>query len=614
MCNWFFSFLFITTICFLIPRFRADLVSVCALLALLITGLLTVPEAFAGFSNSVVIMIAALFVVGEGVFQSGLAQKAGQLLVNRTGNSEFKLTIFMILLVALLSGFMSNTGTVAILLPIVVSLCQQMEIHPGKLLMPLAFASSMGGSLTLIGTPPNLIASQSLIDNGYQGLSFFAFAPIALAILLAGIAYLWFIGRRLLDKPLEKESDGSTRFNGEELLKQYKALSFIHYVLIPEQHQAVGKTLKELQWPSTYNVTVLEVVKQEHNGRFRLPGSSSMQQVTAGPNDILEAGQILILYTDEDSFKRFLGTTALEEVKVELKERLSLEKSKLAEVILTPQSRLINKSIKDIHFRDKYGLTVLAINPQYKDPKRPSQKEKLAYGDALLVHGDWGNINLLANEKNDTVVLKYAKQCPVQNEFPYRPIVAGSILLWMMVMMMFEWIPSVVSIVIAAVLMILTGCVRHTDQAYRSINWQTVVLIACMIPMATALEKTGGVTFMSEGLISGLGQFGPVAVLAGLYLIGSVFSQFISNTATAVLLYPVAILTSQQLEVSPIPMVMAVAFLASMSFSTPIATPPNAMVMAAGKYTFFDFVKVGIPLQFIVAIIVVILLPLLYPF
>nr|WP_235715066.1 SLC13 family permease [Halalkalibacter akibai] len=193
-----FAILLITTICFLVPRFRADLVAISALLALLLTGLVTVPEAFAGFSNSVVIMIAALFIVGEGVFQSGLAQKAGNLLVTKTGNSEWKLTIFMLLLVAVLSGFMSNTGTVAILLPVVVSLCRQMQLHPGKLLIPLAFASSMGGALTLIGTAPNLIASQSLHDYGYEALSFFSFTPIGLAMLAVGIVYLWFFGRKCL--------------------------------------------------------------------------------------------------------------------------------------------------------------------------------------------------------------------------------------------------------------------------------------------------------------------------------------------------------------------------------------------------------------------------------
>ena len=258
-----FLILIVTTICFLVPRFRADLVSVSALLALLLTGLITVPEAFAGFSNSVVIMVAALFIVGEGVFQSGLAQKAGDLLVRQSRNSEWKLTIFMLILVAVLSGFISNTGTVAILLPVVASLCRQMHIHPGKLLIPLAFASSMGGALTLIGTAPNLIASQSLAEAGYGELTFFSFAPIGLMMLATGIIYLWFVGRRLLDKPVEKESGKASTFDAAELIEQYGAADYVFSIKIPSGSELIGQAVKELHMPRKYNIRLLEVIKKE---------------------------------------------------------------------------------------------------------------------------------------------------------------------------------------------------------------------------------------------------------------------------------------------------------------------------------------------------------------
>lgn len=609
-----FLILIVTTICFLVPRFRSDLVAICSLLALTLLGLITVSEAFSGFANSVVIMIAALFVVGEGVFQTGLAQKAGDMLVKWTGNSELRMTIFMIALVAILSGFMSNTGTVAILLPVVVSLCRQMQLHPGKLLMPMAFASSMGGAITLIGTAPNLIARQSLIDHGYPGLSFFSFTPIGLVILLAGTAYLWFFGRRWLDKPTEKDLGSSGAFNGEELLEQYAVTGYIHSLQIPQGHHLNGKTLKELQWPGKYDLTVLEVVKKGGEGRFRFAAPAFGSRFTAGPNYILAAGDILLVYAESESLHRLVAETGIEQIEPSSQEKLPLEESNMAEVILTPHSRLINHSLRDINFREKYGLTVLAIKHQYQEPRRPSAGEELSFGDALLVHGKWDEIDLLSQEKSDTVVLRHAAQPAAQQELPFRSTLAGIILLWMLVMMVLEWLPAVITVVIAAVLMVVTGCVRQTDHAYRSINWQTVVLIAGMLPMATALEKTGGIEFISEGLISSLGTIGPLAVLAGLYVITSVFSQFISNTATAVLLYPVAILSAQQMGVSPIPMVMAVAFSASMAFATPVATPPNAMVMAAGKYTFFDFVRVGFPLQIVIAIIAVSLLPLFFPF
>ncbi|OEF97572.1 hypothetical protein BHF68_03975 [Desulfuribacillus alkaliarsenatis] len=597
-----FLILAATIVGFLIPRFRADLVALSSLLALYLTGLLTVPEAFAGFANSVVIMIAALFIVGEGVFQTGLAQKAGTTLLKGTGNSEFRLTIFMMVLVAVLSGFISNTGTVAILLPVVVSLCQQLQIHPSRLLMPLAFASSMGGALTLIGTAPNLIARQSLIDSGFEGLHFFSFTPLGLIFLFTGIAFLWFFGRKRLDKPHEQETGGAEPFNVEELLEQYQAIKYIHPIRVPAENESVGKVIKELQWPSKYDVTVLEVIKSK---KRRLP---------VGPSYTIEANDVLIIYADEQAVARFVEGINLEKLSHNTLDGHLLEGANLAEVILTPTSRLTNQSLKDISFREKYGLTVLALRHQYEEARRHSYEEKLKYGDALLVYGKWDDIDLLSKEKSDMVVLKNASEPAVEKKKPDKSTIAGLIILGMLVLMVFEVFPVVITVVIAAMIMVLTGCVRHTDQAYRSINWQTVVLIASMLPMATALEKTGGIEFLSETLIGSLGIYGPLAVLAGLYVVTSIFSQFISNTATAVLLFPVAILTAQQMGVSPMPMVMAVAYSASMAFATPVATPPNAMVMAAGKYTFLDFVRVGVPLQITIAIIAVLLIPVFFPF
>ncbi|TYQ16185.1 UNVERIFIED_CONTAM: Di- and tricarboxylate transporters [Acetivibrio alkalicellulosi] len=609
-----FFILIATTICFLVPRFRSDLVALTSLLVLFLTNILTTQEAFSGFANSVVIMIAALFVVGEGVFQTGLADRAGNMLVKFTGNSEFRMTIFMMVLVAVLSGFMSNTGTVAILLPVIVSLCGKMHISPGKLLIPLAFASSMGGTLTLIGTAPNLIGSESLINYGYEGLSFFSFTAIGSISLIIGIVYLWFIGRRMLDKPIEKASGNSKRINEIDLIEQYNISSFIHCIQVSEGNSSVGKTLKELQWTSKYDVTVLEAIKNLSKKRFLLSSANPSRQFTAGPDYLIEGEDILIVYGEKESLNNLINDTGISIVESEAQKKLTLDKSQLAEVILTPQSQLINQTIEDIHFRDKYSLTIIAIKHQYGDARRPSKNEKLLYGDTMLVHGKWKDINLLHEEKGHTVVLSHGQKPESTIQHPIKSIVAGSILLCMMLVMVFEWLPAVMAVVIAALLMLLTRCVRQTDQAYRSINWHTVILIACMLPMATALEKTGGIEFLSEVLITGLGSIGPVAVLAGLYVIASLFSQFISNTATAVLLYPVAILTAQQMGVNPVPMVMAVAFSSSMAFATPVATPPNAMVMAAGKYKFFDFLKVGMPMQIIIGICIIIMLQIFYTF
>ena len=601
-----FLILAATTVCFAIPKFRSDLVALCSLLALFLLGVLTVPEALAGFSSTVVVMLAVLFIVGEGISQTGLARKAGNLLVRLTGNSEFRMLIFVKLLVAIIGSFISNTGTVAILMPIVVSLSVKMNIHPGKLLMPLAFGASMGGALTLIGTAPNLLARDALINHGFEGLSFFDFTPIGLIILVVGTAYMWFVGRKILDKPYQEKSKVADTANVSELLYQYGIDEKLHYVQIPAGHAIIGKQLKTLNWAGLYGVTVLKVRKKATSKMF-----GKFSQVLAEPTYEPEADDVLLLYADAPSLEKLLIETNLEAIARDGVEGLQVQDANIAEVILTPQSNLINQSLKDVGFREKYGLTVLSAKCRQQRIK--VLDEGLEYGDAMLVYGKWKNIDLLAKEKSDLVVI--SREVTEPEAFnPVRAILAGAVLLAMVVMLVFEWIPAVMSVIIAGLFMILTGSVRSTEQAYRAINWQIVVLIACMLPMATALENTGGVAFIADSITSALGGAGPMVVMAGLYIVASLFGVFISNTATAVLFLPVAILAAGEVGVSPLPFVMAVTYAASMSFSTPVSTPPNAMVMVAGKYRFLDYMKVGIPLQILVGVVIILVLPLVFPF
>jgi len=606
-----FLILIATTVCFAIPKFRSDLVALCSLLVLFLTGLISVPEALAGFSSTVVVMLAVLFIVGEGISQTGLAGKAGSLLVKVTGNSEFKMLLFVKLLVAVLGCFVSNTGTVAILMPVVVSLSMKMNVHPGKLLMPLAFGASMGGALTLIGTAPNLLARDALINHGFPGLSFFDFTPVGLIIIFTGIVYMWFVGRRLLDKPYEEKSKCADTINVSELLRQYQIEDNLNYIQVPSGHEIIGKTLKELKWASRFNVTVLKVNKKNSKA-FPFMGGSGFSQILAEPSYVLEAEDILLLFSP--SVQGLLDEVKLEILTRDMVDGLNIQDENIAEVILTPQSNLINQSLKDIQFRDKHGLTVLSIKCRNQNAKLPSAQEELHFGDAMLVYGKWKNIDLLAKEKSDLVVICHKTTEPELAFNPMRAILAGAVLLAMIITLVFEWIPAVMTVIIAGLLMILTGSVRSTEQAYRAISWNIVILIACMLPMATALENTGGVAFIADNIIHTLGNAGPVVVMTGLYVLTSIFGVFISNTATAVLFLPVAILAAQGVGVSPLPFVMAVTYASSMSFATPVSTPPNAMVMVAGKFSFLDYMKVGIPLQILVGIIIILVLPLFFPF
>ncbi|MCL1883229.1 MAG: SLC13 family permease [Defluviitaleaceae bacterium] len=609
-----FIILLVTTVCFAIPKFRSDLVALCSLLALYLAGVISVSEALAGFSSTVVVMLAVLFVVGEGISQTGLAGKAGNFLVKLTGNSELRMLIFLKLLVAILGSFISNTGTVAILMPIVVSLSIRMNIHPAKLLMPLAFGASMGGALTLIGTAPNLLARDALINHGFEGLSFFDFTPIGLIVIVVGTAYLWFVGRKLLDKPYEEKSKVAGTIDVSELLRQYKSDENLHYVQILAGNENVGKTLKELKWPAKYNITVLKVRKKATAKVLPFLSGGGFSQEMAAPSYVTEADEVLLIYADAPSLQKFLQETSLKTLSHDSVEGLFLQEENVAEVILTPQSNLINQSLKDIDFRKKFGLTILSVKCLNQVTKLPSVQDTFDYGDAMLVYGKWKNIDRLAKEKSDLVVISHQSTAPETAFNPIRAVLAGTVLLAMIVMLVFEWIPSVISVIIAGLLMVLTGSVKSTEQAYRAVNWQIVILIACMLPMATALENTGGVAFIANSITDVLGGAGPIAIMAGLYVTSSIFGVFISNTATAVLFLPVAILAAQYTGVSPLPFVMSVTYASSMSFATPVSTPPNAMVMVAGKYRFLDYIKVGVPLQILVGLVIILLLPLFFPF
>jgi len=479
-----------------------------------------------------------------------------------------------------------------------------MNIHPGKLLMPLAFGASMGGALTLIGTAPNLLARDALISHGFEGLSFFDFTPIGLVIIVTGTAYMWFIGRKMLDKPYEKKLKVADTLNVSELLRQYEIADNLRYVKIPEGHAAVGKKLRELRWPSMYNVTLIKIQKKSTSKSF-LPLGSGTSQILADPDYKLAADDVLLVFAPV-SLTKFCNETGLQLFSRELVKGLHIADANIAEVILTPRSNFINRSLQDVHFRDKYGLTVLA--------KQPGGDEKMHYGDAMLVYGKAKDIELLAQDKNDLVVISQDASVPETAFDPIRAVLASAVLFAMVVMLVVEWIPAVMTVLIAGLLMILTGSVKSTEQAYRAVNWQIVILIACMLPMATALENTGGVAFIADSITSALGGAGPFVVMAGLYVTTSIFGVFISNTATAVLFLPVAILSAQHVGVSPLPFVMAVTYAASMSFATPVSTPPNAMVMVAGKYRFLDYMKVGVPLQIIVGVVILSLLPIVFPF
>ncbi|OEH94223.1 SLC13 family permease [Bacillus solimangrovi] len=608
-----FVILAVTTLFFINGKFRTDAVAVGSMLTLVLFGIITPTEALSGFSNSIVIMIAGLFVVGAGIFRTGLAKLIGKQLLKLAGKNETKLLIVVMLVVGIFSGFMSNTGTVAVLLPVVLSLALEMKVSPSKFLIPLAYASSLGGVLTLIGTPPNLVVSQTLKDYNYEGLAFFDFTIIGLVALITGLLFMVTVGKRLLPD-YKVTGSGKDHISPEQLAGYYKLQDELFCVRVLPESSIVGKTLAQLKVRERYHLTVVEIDRREGE-RFSL--IQQMRRRSAASKSEFHVDDILFLLGKKGQVHQFADENGLafEAVKpTDRTNRLVSKELGLTEIIISAHSDFINRTVAELNFREIYQLNVLAINRRGKYIRGDLIHEKLRFGDALLVHGEWRQIELLGNDSSN-VILTNSIEDDASNAFAKgKAPIALAIMVFMLILMTFNIVSSVIAVMISAFLMLVTGCLRNMDEAYRNINWESVVLIAAMLPMATALEKTGGVELISNSLVTSLGGFGPTAVMAGFYIVTMILSQFISNTATAVIFAPIAITASVSMGVSPYPLLLSVSVAASMAFATPVASPTNALVLTAGGYQFKDFVKVGVPLQVVIMIVMMFTIPLVYPF
>lgn len=602
--------LLVASFFFMRGKVRSDLVAVCALLILALTGVLTPTEALAGFSNSVVIMMIGLFVVGAGIFRTGLAKMISSKILQTAGQNENKLFILVMLVTASIGAFVSNTGTVAVMMPIIVSMAASANISPRRYLMPLAFASSMG-MFTLISTPPNLVIQNALVDAGYEALSFFSFAPIGFIALGIGVVVLFFLSKLLVSK---SDSSSGKKKEGKslvELSQEYQLQQQSYKVEVKSDSPLLNKTLAELKIASTYDISISKIIRKSGNSRFR----KKFVEEVAGPKSVILKDDVLFCLGDIENIERFVSDNDLHlEKKSDETPFAGFQESGIAEVFIMPNSRLINRTISEISFREEYNVNVLGIQRQNEYKMRDIKDTKLHSGDALLIQGTWKDLANLDNRQDDLVLvgqpLKEAAKVTLDQNAP----IAAGIMILMVLAMVLEILPSVIAIMLAAVLMVVTGCLRNMEEAYNSINWESVVLIGAMLPMATAFQNTGVDTLISGSLVNHLGDMGPYALLAGIYFCTSLLTMFISNTATAVLFTPIALKAAEGMGISPYPFLFAVAVAASMCFASPFSTPPNALVMTAGRYTFMDYIKVGLPLQVIMGIIMILALPLLFPF
>lgn len=613
--------LVITVALFIWGRVRADIVALTALAALLVLGILTPAEALAGFSSPIVIMMIGLFVVGGAIMQTGLAKLTGNKLMALSRGNETITFLLVMLVTSFIGAFVSNTGTVALMMPIIMSIAAGSGMQSSRFLMPLAFAGSLGGMLTLIGTPPNLVIDEVLTEGGYQPLAFFSFFPVGIIVIAIGIIVLMPLSKIFLSKKQsgKKKKQGKSL---DDLVDEYQLLDNLHRYIVPsrrpsaaldengEQMDIVGKTLKDLSIQKKYGVSIIEIRNEK---KSRLGLVKDVSQNMAKSSSTIQVHDTLYIIGEEEKMKRFASDYGLRKMK---DVKIDFYDLGLTEIVVMPTSNFAGLRIGDANLRKRFGINVLGVKRGDEYITDNLIATKLHVGDMLLVQGEWTNLAHLATDTSNWVVIDQPEKTADKVLLDYKAPVAAAIMLLMITMMVFDFIPvaPVTAVIIAGLLTVFAGCFRNVEAAYKTINWESIVLIAAMMPMSTALEKTGASALVSQGLVESLGSMGPTALLAGIYFTTSLMTMFISNTATAVLMAPIALVAARQVGVSPYSFLFAVTLGASMCFASPFSTPPNALVMKAGGYTFMDYVKVGLPLQVIIGVVMTFVLPLLFPY
>ena len=618
-----FVILIVTILAFVWGRFSLDVVALGSLLALFLTGIVDLDEALSGFSNSTVILIGTLFVVGDGLTRTGITAWFGDRLIGSSRGSPVRLLILSMAAAAALSGVVSNTATVAALLPAVVLASWGVRSTPSAFLIPLAYACSVGGLLTLTGTAPNIVIAEALDVAGFRPFGFFEFAWVGAPLLIVTIVYMLTLGRRLLPARAPRRPVNIDQ-EMEQLADAYSLDGELFRLRVRVGSPLAGSTLRESDLGHRFGVAVLEIQSARSNSSFgqRLPGpvQDGIDRLRGEPNALPDPGQriehndVLIVSGTEDQVRLLemelmLGVLPIEDAGHELADLLSQEIG-IAEVLLTPRSSYIGAVVAEggLGHRD---LLVLGIR---RGERLIPSSEALQSGDALLVRGTWEVIGALADEPRNFVVVGRPEVLARQvTQLNSRSFIALGALGAMVVLMVSGVVPIVIAALLAAGTMIVGGCLT-TTQAYRAVSWSAVVLIGAMIPMAVAMETTGGAQWIADRLVDAVGGAGPRTLLAGIMVVALASSQVISNTATAVLLSPIVITVAAELGVDPHPLMMGLAVAASTAFLAPIATAPNLLVMAPGDYRFRDYPRVGAPLSVIFLVVAVALIPLVWPF
>jgi di/tricarboxylate transporter len=587
-------------------RPRADIVAILVVLALMLSRVLTPQESLAGFGDPVVILIAAVFIVGEGLVNTGVAHRLGEAVLRMGGANESRLIVLIMLLAGGIGAFMSSSAVVAMFIPVVLTIAKKTGLNRKRMLMPLSAATLISGMMTLIASSPNMIIENTLRARGLAPLNFFSWTPFGLVVLASSMAFM-LVARRVLSKQPTAEDAETTSPSAYDLINSYGLADRWHRLRVSAVSPLINQSVAQAR--HLYDRLGVVLVGFEKH-----PGNKT-QFLPALPQTVFEIDDAIFVIVGKERVQRLIETQQLMELP-RLDERQhgdALQEVGVAEVMLAPESKLIGKTLDELEFRSRYHVSALAIRHRGESVTTNVVKQPLDFGDTLLVAGDWADIRRLwrddhANFAMLTLPTEYYELLPA----PERAPLAMGIVVAMIVAMVFEVLPNSATALIAALAMIATGCVG-LEGIYRIISWKTVVLIAGMLPLATALSKTGATVLMANGLVAALGSLGLLAMLTGLFMVTALVGLFISNSATAVLIAPVAIEAAQALRVSPHAFAMTVAIACCAAYVTPVSSPVNMLVMEPGGYAFGDYVKVGLPLLLFTMFVTVALVAVIYP-
>ena len=584
------SIIVVAIILFATEKLRVDVIALIVLLSVGLTGLVSPEEIFSGFANPAVITVWAVFMVSGGLFKTGVADILGRGILRLSGTSEVRLIAVIMLTCGIMSGFMNNVGATAVLLPVVVGISRRTKVPVSKLLIPLAFSSLLGGELTVIGTPANILGTGILAARGLPTFEFFDFLPIGALFLGTGVAYMLVIGRHLL--PARQGPDDARTIT--------QLRGYVSEVAVGPDSRLIGQTLIESRLGAEYELPVLAI---ERDGHLRTALHPDTTRIQSGDLLVVE-GAAENLVRVRDALRLVIDV----EKTAELEQELEADKVDLIEATLAPASRMVDQTLGEIGFRTRYGFSVLAVWRQGEAITQRLRDLQLKFGDALLLQGPRHRLQAL-QEGDDFLVLE-----PVAIELRRlsKAPIAVAIMALVLGLVLVGGFHIAMAMVIAAVLMVLTGCLTM-DEAYQNVDWRTVFLVAGMLPLGIAMEQSGAAQFLADLILGAVGDLGPRAVLAGIYIMVALITQPMSNAAAVVLVAPIAIDTALGMGADPKPFVLATVLGAATSFLTPVGHKANVLVFGPGGYKFFDYTRVGVLLTLILLVVAVTFVPILYP-